>query len=144
MKKHTLNLWLNGHLVEQKNYSEKVFSGELLHVYKDEAILPNASAGRREWIEHPGACAVVLCFVGDYGTTQQFGIRSTIILEVPAGKSTLMKTRLVQQVGSWRKKQVIGKRLTILVIFIQPLAMQMKSFVYLAKGLPRSTKHGSR
>ena len=88
MKKHTSNLWLNGHLVEQKNYSEKVFSGELLHVYKDEAILPNASAGRREWIEHPGACAVVPVFSnGDCVLIQQFRYPvQQLFWEVPAGK----------------------------------------------------------
>ena len=88
MKKHTLNLWLNGHLVEQKNYSEKVFSGELLHVYKDEAILPNTSAGRREWIEHPGACAVVPVFSnGDCVLIQQFRYPvQQLFWEVPAGK----------------------------------------------------------
>ena len=55
MKKNSSKLRLNGHLVEQKKYSEKVFSGELLHVFKDEAILPDSSTGRREWIQHPGA-----------------------------------------------------------------------------------------
>ena len=88
MKKHTSNLWLSGHLVEQKKHSEKVFSGELLHVYKDEAILPNASAGRREWIEHPGACAVVPVFSnGDCVLIQQFRYPvQQLFWEVPAGK----------------------------------------------------------
>lgn len=88
MKKTTSNLCLNSHLVEQKNHSEKVFSGELLHVYKDEATLPNASAGRREWIEHPGACAVVPVFSnGDCVLIQQFRYPvQQLFWEVPAGK----------------------------------------------------------
>ena len=65
-----------------------MFSGELLHVYKDEAILPNASAGRREWIEHPGACAVVPVFSnGDCVLIQQFRYPvQQLFWEVPAGK----------------------------------------------------------
>ena len=73
MKKSHSNLRLNGRLAEQKKHSEKVFSGDLLHVFKDEAVLPDASTGRREWIQHPGACAVVPLFEnGDCVLIQQF------------------------------------------------------------------------
>jgi len=37
MKKSHSNLRLNGRLAEQKKQSEKVFTGDLLHVFKDEA-----------------------------------------------------------------------------------------------------------
>ena len=88
MKKTSSKLRLNGHLVEQRKYSEKVFSGELLHVFKDEAILPDSSTGRREWIQHPGACAVVPMFGnGDCVLIQQFRYPAQqLFWEVPAGK----------------------------------------------------------
>ena len=88
MKKNSSKLRLNGHLVEQRKYSEKVFSGELLHVFKDEAILPDSSTGRREWIQHPGACAVVPMFGnGDCVLIQQFRYPAQqLFWEVPAGK----------------------------------------------------------
>ena len=88
MKKTSSILRLNGHLVEQRKYSEKVFSGELLHVFKDEAILPDSSTGRREWIQHPGACAVVPMFGnGDCVLIQQFRYPAQqLFWEVPAGK----------------------------------------------------------
>ncbi|MBK97601.1 MAG: NUDIX domain-containing protein [Balneola sp.] len=88
MKKTTSHLSLNGHLAEQKKHSEKVFSGELLQVFKDEVILPNASIGRREWIQHPGACAVVPVFSnGDCVLIQQFRYPAQqLFWEVPAGK----------------------------------------------------------
>ena len=88
MKKSHSNLRLDGRLAEQKKHSEKVFSGDLLHVYKDEAVLPDASTGRREWIQHPGACAVVPLFEnGDCVLIQQFRYPAQqLFWEVPAGK----------------------------------------------------------
>ena len=88
MKKTSSKLRLNSHLAEQKKHSEKIFTGELLHVFKDEAILPDSSTGRREWIQHPGACAVVPMFGnGDCVLIQQFRYPAQqLFWEVPAGK----------------------------------------------------------
>lgn len=59
-----------------------------MHVFKDEAILPDSSTGRREWIQHPGACAVVPMFGnGDCVLIQQFRYPAQqLFWEVPAGK----------------------------------------------------------
>ena len=88
MKKTSSKLRLNSHLAEQKKHSDKIFTGELLHVFKDEAILPDSSTGRREWIQHPGACAVVPMFGnGDCVLIQQFRYPAQqLFWEVPAGK----------------------------------------------------------
>ncbi|MBO6523055.1 MAG: NUDIX hydrolase [Balneolaceae bacterium] len=75
-------------LVEQKLSSKEVFKGKLLHVFYDEAMLPNKAVGTREWIKHPGACAVVPVFEnGDIMLIRQFRYpMSQIFWEVPAGK----------------------------------------------------------
>lgn len=75
-------------LVEQTVSSEKVFEGKLLHVYYDEARLPDGKISSREWIKHPGACAVVPVFEnGDVMLVRQFRYSmSQIFYEVPAGK----------------------------------------------------------
>ena len=75
-------------LVEKKLNSEKVFEGKLLHVYYDEARLPNGEVSSREWIKHPGACAVVPVFEnGDVMLIRQFRYpMSQVFYEVPAGK----------------------------------------------------------
>lgn len=75
-------------LVESKLSSQKVFDGELLHVFHDKAILPNGRTGTREWIKHPGACAVVPIFDnGDIMLIKQFRYpMAQIFWEVPAGK----------------------------------------------------------
>lgn len=75
-------------LREKKLTSKKVFDGKLLHVYSDEAELPDQTTSTREWIKHPGASAVVPVFEdGTIMLLQQFRYppKKTFI-EVPAGK----------------------------------------------------------
>lgn len=75
-------------LVEKRMSTEEVFEGKLLHVFFDEARLPNGQIGTREWIKHPGACAVVPVFEnGDVMLVRQFRYPAQqIFWEVPAGK----------------------------------------------------------
>ncbi|MDZ7796517.1 MAG: NUDIX hydrolase [Candidatus Marinimicrobia bacterium] len=46
-------------LQEKRLNGEAVFDGALLHVRKDSVRLPNGKTGVREYIEHPGAVALV-------------------------------------------------------------------------------------
>lgn len=75
-------------LIEQRISSKKVFDGRLLHVFFDEARLPDGSESTREWIKHPGASAVLPVFGnGDIMLVKQFRYPvSQIFYEVPAGK----------------------------------------------------------
>lgn len=75
-------------LLEQKLNSQSVFSGRLLHVYKDRAILPNGVKTTREYIRHPGASAILPVYKnGDVMLIQQFRYPvSQVFFEVPAGK----------------------------------------------------------
>lgn len=84
MKEHKL-------LVENKLKSKEIFKGELLHVFKDEVSLPDGGTSHREWIKHPGACAVVPVLEnGDIVLLRQFRYPpNQIFWEVPAGKIDL-------------------------------------------------------
>ena len=75
-------------LVERTLSSREVFNGRLLHVFFDEAELPDGTTSTREWIRHPGAAAVVPVFEnGDIMLVRQFRYpMSQIFYEVPAGK----------------------------------------------------------
>jgi ADP-ribose pyrophosphatase len=75
-------------LLEQKISSQSVFSGRLLHVYKDKVLLPNGKKTTREYIKHPGATAVLPVFKnGDIMLVKQFRYpMSQIFYELPAGK----------------------------------------------------------
>ena len=75
-------------LVEKKISSEPVFDGCLLHVKRDEVELPNGHTAIREWIQHPGASAVIpLLPDNQIILVRQFRYPvGQITLEVPAGK----------------------------------------------------------
>lgn len=81
--------WKNFHkLVEYPVDSREKFNGKLLHVYLDDVKLPDGSGSTREWIKHPGACAIVPVFPdGSIMLIKQYRypVRQ-IFFEVPAGK----------------------------------------------------------
>lgn len=75
-------------LTETPIRSEQLVNGVLLEVYRDEVTLPDDETSVREWIDHPGAAAVVPLFEdGRTVLVRQFRYppRRTF-LEVPAGK----------------------------------------------------------
>lgn len=75
-------------LTESQLSTEQLVDGVLLKAFRDDVRLPNGGTSVREWIDHPGASAIVPIF--DDGRTllvRQFRYppRRTF-LEVPAGK----------------------------------------------------------
>lgn len=68
--------------------TEHVFDGRLLKVRKDTVLLPNGKEATREWIEHPGAVAVVpILNDGRIAMVKQYRYpMGKITLEIPAGK----------------------------------------------------------
>ena len=76
------------HLKEEQIITEKVFSGLLLHVFRDQVRLPNGEEGIREWIKHPGASAVIPVFEdGSILFVRQYRYApDRVFLELPAGK----------------------------------------------------------
>ncbi|MEM1117699.1 MAG: NUDIX hydrolase [Bacteroidota bacterium] len=75
-------------LKESTLSSEPVYDGVLLHVRRDEVRLPDGGTSVREWIEHPGASAVVPVHAdGSITLLRQFRYPPRReFLEVPAGK----------------------------------------------------------
>jgi ADP-ribose pyrophosphatase len=65
-----------------------VFDGDLLKVHRDTVRLPDGSQGRREYIRHPGAVAVVALFEdGSVLLERQFRYpHRRVFVELPAGK----------------------------------------------------------
>jgi len=75
-------------LAEKQVDSTNVYEGRLLHVYRDNIILPNGGKSTREYIKHPGAVAVVaMDEKGRIAVEYQFRypFRAELI-EIPAGK----------------------------------------------------------
>jgi ADP-ribose pyrophosphatase len=75
-------------LTEHKIKSTQLLDGKLLKVYRDRVRLPDGGESEREWIDHPGAAAVVpLLQNGDVILVRQF--RYPVghdFIEIPAGK----------------------------------------------------------
>ncbi len=76
------------HLNEESLRSEQLLDGKLLKVFRDAVRLPDGGESVREWIDHPGAAAVVPLF--EDGATllvRQFRYPPRrVFLEAPAGK----------------------------------------------------------
>lgn len=75
-------------LTETPLSSEQLVDGVLLEAFRDEVRLPDGGRSVREWIDHPGASAIVPMFEdGRTVLVEQFRYppRRTF-LEVPAGK----------------------------------------------------------
>ena len=75
-------------LTEAQLSSEQLVDGALLKAFRDEVRLPNGQTSVREWIDHPGASAIVPVFEdGRTLLVRQFRYpRRRAFLEVPAGK----------------------------------------------------------
>ncbi len=73
---------------ESRLSSKLVYDGHLLKVHEDVSQLPDGSSARREWIKHPGACAIVPLFEnGDTLLLRQYRYGpAKMFWEVPAGK----------------------------------------------------------
>ncbi|NLY89728.1 MAG: NUDIX hydrolase [Firmicutes bacterium] len=75
-------------LTEKKLRGRLVYDGSLLKVHRDEVLLPGGKKAAREWIDHPGAAAVIPVLPGNRVVlVRQF--RYPIgreMLEIPAGK----------------------------------------------------------
>ena len=68
--------------------SENIFDGTVLHVYRDEILLPDGKPAHREYIKHVGAvCVVPLTDEGEIICVRQYRYPfSDVLLEIPAGK----------------------------------------------------------
>ncbi len=96
--------------------SEQLVDGKLLKVYRDEVRLPDGTASVREWIDHPGAAAVVPLF--EDGTTllvrQYRYAPRRLTLEVPAGKidhddedPEAVAARELEEETAWRAGRLV-------------------------------------
>lgn len=75
-------------LTETKTSSEKIYDGEILHVYKDMVTLPNGKPAGREVIRHVGAVGIVpITEDGKVIVERQYRYPiDMVITEIPAGK----------------------------------------------------------
>ena len=103
-------------LTEEEIRSEQLLDGHLLRVFRDTVRLPDGTESIREWIDHPGASAVVPLF--EDRTTlliRQFRYPSRrTFLEVPAGKIDIegedpqdVAARELEEETGWRARSFV-------------------------------------
>ncbi len=75
-------------LEEKMLRSEEIFDGVVVHLYRDEVLLPNGKTSVREHIKHVGAvCILPLTDAGEVVLERQFRYPfHEVITEIPAGK----------------------------------------------------------
>lgn len=98
-------------LTETSISSEELFEGVLLHAHRDTVRLPDGRTAKREWLDHPGAVAVVPLFAnGDTMLIRQFRFPAhRTFVEVPAGKfdhdnepsEAVGRRELKEETGLW-------------------------------------------
>ncbi len=75
-------------LTEKTVSSEKIFSGKVIDVYLDKALLPNGNTESREMVVHVGGVCIAALNDNDelYFVRQYRYPKKEILLELPAGK----------------------------------------------------------
>jgi ADP-ribose pyrophosphatase len=83
MKKHGII-----DLTERKVSGEEVYGGVLLHVQRDAVRLPDGRVATREYIDHPGAVAIIpILDGGEILLERQYRYPlGRLMIEIPAGK----------------------------------------------------------
>ena len=78
----------DGHLIERRTGGVTLLSGGFLEVRRDDVLLPDGSAATREFVQHPGAVAVIPVLEdGRLVLVRQHRYPvAKVLLELPAGK----------------------------------------------------------
>ncbi|MDR2395686.1 MAG: NUDIX hydrolase [Endomicrobium sp.] len=83
-------------MIEKLIKKNSIYKGRVLEFWCDDVALPNGATAKREYVVHPGACAV-LPFVDDSNIVlvKQFRyVINQITYEIPAGKIDVEETPL--------------------------------------------------
>ena len=133
-------------LKEVPTGSELIFDGKILHLYRDDILLPNGMPAEREVIRHIGAvCVIPVTDDGMVVMERQYRYPvDQIILEIPAGKldsreedhEAAARRELEEETG-YRADRLIplGK-------FYPACAYSDEAiWMYLAKGLTKGSAH---
>ncbi len=127
-------------LAEKQVDSTNVFDGRLLHVYKDNIILPNGHRSTREYIKHLGAVAIVaLDDEGRIAIEHQFRYPfQAELIEIPAGKLDYANEDHLEAAARELREEtgIIAKEYEYLGPFYPTCAYSTEVIhLYLAKGL---------
>ena len=125
---------------EKQLHSELIFDGKVLHLYRDDILLPDGKIGFREYCKHVGAvCIVPLTEQDEVICVRQYRYahRKTV-LEIPAGKldapdedpAKAALRELREETGATCRELIpLGEMLP------SPAILRERIFLFLARGL---------
>lgn len=127
-------------LTEKTIGTEPIFSGKIIKVKKDTALLPNGQQAFREVVMHPGGvCVAALTDKGEVLAVRQFRYPyGEVLLEIPAGKRDIGgeeplecgKRELKEETGATAEKYYpLG------ILYPSPGYCDEKIYMYAATGL---------
>ncbi len=128
-------------LIEKKKSSQLIFDGKVLHLYRDEIILPDGSEGFREYCKHNGGVCVlpltddkrVLC------VRQYRYAHGKCTLEIPAGKLEAGEREHLREAALRELKEETGAVCDELIylgeIFPSPALLSEVIHIFFARSL---------
>lgn len=126
-------------LTERQLSRETIYEGKILHIYRDDVLLPNGRTSVREVAEHPGGVAIVALDENDNVLTvkQYRYVFSRVLEEIPAGKlergedpDEAALRELKEETGATPKRMTnLGK------LLVSPGCYSEVLHLYLAEGL---------
>lgn len=128
--------------LKEKVYKKnKIYTGKAVDFYNDEIILPNGKKATREYINHPGAVAIVP-FVNELDIVlvkqYRYPVKKTTY-EIPAGKLDISKKESLLECAKRELKEETGystKTIKKLISFWPSSAFSNEKLViYVAKNL---------
>ena len=126
-------------LTERRLSRETIYEGKILHIYRDDVLLPNGRKSVREVADHPGGVAIVALDENDnILTVKQYRyVFSRVLEEIPAGKlergedpDEAALRELKEETGATPKRMTnLGK------LLVSPGCYSEVLHLYLAEGL---------
>ena len=134
-------------LLEREKSSELIYDGKVLHLYRDEIILPDGSEGIREYCNHNGGvCVLPLTDDGEVILVRQYRYaHRKLTLEIPAGKLEKGERNNLAAAALRELKEETGAECDDLVylgeIYPSPALLSEVIYVYFARGLKFGERH---
>ena len=126
-------------MVEKRISGELIYDGIIVHLYKDDVLLPDGKKAVREVIRHQGAvCVVALDKDNNIYLVRQYRYPfSSVITEIPAGKLDAGESPLQGAIRELREETgiVAGKYDYLGPLYTSPAIIDEVIHMYLATDL---------
>ena len=128
-------------LIEKEKSSELIFDGRVLHLYRDEIILPDGNEGIREYCKHNGGvCVLPLTEDGKVILVRQYRYaHRKCTLEIPAGKLEKGERDDLEAAALRELREETGADCEELIylgeMYPSPALLSEVIYMYFAKGL---------